>query len=108
MEEKMPKANNALKSQWKHRLEMWQSSGQTIAAWCREQNVVVHTFYYWRSKLMPATKVPSDSQSKFIELVDKPSGISGISIECCGVVLHIAKDFHPASLISCLQTLRKI
>src|ERR1700722_9219136 len=104
----MSKASKALKREWKQKFEIWQSSGQSIAAWCREQNIAVHRFYYWRSQLVSSVKVSNDNQNKFIELVDnKPSGISGISVECCGFIVHLAKDFHPASLINCLQTLRK-
>jgi hypothetical protein len=104
----MAKASRAYKSEWKINLEQWQSSGLTIAAWCQERNIPVHTFYYWRKKLMPVNKIALKNKNSFIELKDKPSSISGISIECCGVLLHLTKDFHSESLIHCLQTLRKI
>ncbi len=104
----MPAANKIAKAEWKHKLEQWVSSGKTMADWCREQNISIHTFYYRRSQLMSPVKVAGGDRNKFIELIDKPFGMSGISIDCCGVTVHLASDFHPASLIQCLQTLRKI
>lgn len=104
----MSAANKTIKAEWKHKLDQWQSSGQSMAAWCREQYIPIHTFYYWRSKLNSNLNVTADNQNKFIELMDKPSGMSGITIEYCGFSVHLAMDFHPTSLINCLQTLRKI
>jgi len=104
----MANANPAYKSEWKLNLEQWQSSGLTIADWCRERNIPVRVFYYWRKKLMLSSKIALEKKSSFIELRDNQSTISGITIEYCGVILHLAKDFHSGSLINCLQTLRKI
>lgn len=104
----MAKVSPAYKSQWKLNIEQWQSSGLNIAAWCREHNIPVHVFYYWQKKLKLTSRIAIENKSSFFELKDKPSSISGISIEYCGVVLHLAKDFHSESLIHCLQTLRKI
>ena len=56
---------------------------------------------------MPDLKISQRNEDAFVELTDKPSSKSGISIECCGVVLHLEKDFHPDSLIVCLNTVRK-
>ena len=104
----MPIANEVTKTEWKHRLEQWQVSGQTIGVWCRENNIPIRIFYYWRAKLMPLSVVPRTRHNKFVELVDKTSGTSGISVECCDVKIYLARDFHPESLINCLKTLQKL
>lgn len=95
-------------TEWELKIEQCLSSGKSMSAWCREQNISIHTFYYWRKKLRFTPNILSDNQGKFIELADKPTNLSGISIECCGLIVHLAKNFHSATLINCLQALRKI
>ena len=102
----MASANIIQKEQWQELLEQWRSSGKPITVWCREQNISVHNFYYWRDKLLPSLKKSNPSPKQFIELHDKPSGVSGISLEVSYVKVHLAKDFDPACLVNCLQTLR--
>ncbi len=104
----MPAAKEALTNQWKHRLEQWHASGQTIAVWCRERAIAIHVFYYWRKKIMPSKINPVQTQSKFVELFDSEDSTSGVSIDYYGITVRLAKDFHPESLLSCLKTLRRI
>ena len=42
-----------LKQQWKENILKQRQSGLSIAAWCRQNGIVVHNFYYWQSKLLP-------------------------------------------------------
>lgn len=101
------KSTPAYIAQWKLNLQQWQSSDLTISAWCQEHNIKQTAFYYWRNKLMPDPKSAQRNEDAFVELTDKPSCKSGISIKCYGVVLHLERDFHPDSLLACLNTLRK-
>ncbi|MDD4590340.1 MAG: hypothetical protein PHG06_07925 [Parabacteroides sp.] len=43
--------NSDLHSLWEQRLAEYENSGQTIKAWCQEQAIKEHQFYYWRKKL---------------------------------------------------------
>lgn len=113
----MPAENQTLKTQWMHRLEQWRSSGLSVKRWCRENGIPKPTFYYWRHKLNPASsklpatppsKLPATIKNKFVELIDCDLSTSGVSIEYCDMTVHLSKDFHRDSLISCLQTLRSI
>ncbi len=104
----MPAANPAQKKQWKHRLEQWQSSGLQPIEWCHKHDLLPHRFYYWRRKLMPPSKTPSENPRKFVELTDNNLSMPGISIEYRGVTVHLSRDFHPESLIRCLQAVRSI
>lgn len=36
---------------WRDRIAVQQSSGQSIRAWCRQNNHHEHAFYWWRSRL---------------------------------------------------------
>jgi len=48
----MPKTGDAVKrEQWRRRLEQFETRGQSIAEFCREEGVGTHTFYYWRKQL---------------------------------------------------------
>jgi len=33
--------------EWKTRYESWKKSGQSIAEWCRVQEIKTHQMYYW-------------------------------------------------------------
>ncbi|MGG4345112.1 IS66 family insertion sequence element accessory protein TnpA [Paenibacillus lautus] len=35
---------------WENRIAAYQESGQTMKAWCAEQNLTVHQLKYWLSK----------------------------------------------------------
>lgn len=104
----MPAANPAQKKQWKHRLEQWQSSGLQPREWCQKHDLLFHRFYYWRRKLMPPPKTPNENLSKFVELTDNNHSMTGISIEYHGVTVHLSREFHPESLIRCLQAVWSI
>jgi hypothetical protein len=109
----MPVENQSLKTLWVKRLEEWKSSGLSTKQWCRDNGIPKPTFYYWRHKLIPSNKPPAvklhlASQHKFVELLDPEPTASGISIECRGLTVQLAKGFHPESLMSCLQILRSI
>lgn len=36
---------------WEDRLAQYDSSGKSIAAWCKEQTIRENQFHYWRKKL---------------------------------------------------------
>ncbi|WP_010530098.1 IS66 family insertion sequence element accessory protein TnpA [Lentibacillus jeotgali] len=33
--------------EWKARYDAWKESGESIAEWCRDQEIKVHQMYYW-------------------------------------------------------------
>ncbi|MFS0647565.1 IS66 family insertion sequence element accessory protein TnpA [Siminovitchia sp. 179-K 8D1 HS] len=37
--------------EWKARYDAWKESGQSVAAWCRDQNIKVHQMYYWVNQI---------------------------------------------------------
>ena len=47
----MAKADARKQTEWRKRLERFQSSGLTIAQFCRNENIPTHTFYYWGRRL---------------------------------------------------------
>lgn len=99
------------KQQWKENILKQRESGLSIACWCRKNNIVVHSFCYWRKKLFPKTLL---DRSSFTEISDKKKiDISdfkgaGISIEYQGIRVHIDRQFDALTLKRCLEALKDV
>jgi len=48
--------DNNLAEIWEQRLREYEQSGQTIATWCKHNNIRTNQFFYWRRKLRPEKK----------------------------------------------------
>jgi hypothetical protein len=86
---------------WKERILQQKSSGLSIERWCRENQVVVCQFYYWKSKLF----LKRIDASSFTELVDTKN--TGINIEYNGMRIHLDPNFDAATLKRCLSVIRE-
>lgn len=64
---------------WEARLERYRASGLSVARFCREEGVAVHTFYYW------AKQLGTDSGST-------PSRAGGTALPRASVVAKTAGD----------------
>ena len=47
----MAKADARKRAEWQRTLKRFESSGLTIAQFCREEKIPVHAFYYWGKRL---------------------------------------------------------
>ena len=45
-----------VKRHWSEKITVWQNSGLSIAAWCRQNGESYHRFLYWRRRLQQTTK----------------------------------------------------
>ncbi len=99
----MPKPiSDDLKQQWKENILEQRQSQLSIASWCRQNDVTVHTFYYWQSRLFPK---PLLDRSAFLEAAEEDKSV-GITLECQGVNLYIKEHFNPSVLKKCLEVLK--
>lgn len=66
-------------TEWSTLIDGQKHSGQTVAAWCREHNIGIRRFYYWRKQLTPSCSCSSKvniiepdrtSDNSFIEVTD--------------------------------------
>ncbi len=73
--------------QWTEKITAWRRSGQSVAAWCRQNDVTYHRFLYWRKRLQQ-TMVPVPTP--FVELTFEHTYLA---VECNGVTLHIERGF---------------
>ncbi|HEY1683248.1 MAG TPA: hypothetical protein VGG19_00675 [Tepidisphaeraceae bacterium] len=55
---------NGTAEAWRQRIAMQRSSGQSIRAWCRQNNLHEHAFYWWRSRLGLSPKLPARRQRR--------------------------------------------
>ena len=62
------KVNQALRDEWRKRIEQQQHSGATVAEFCQREGVSAATFYAWKRKLQtkrsPQTKKMPPHQKK--------------------------------------------
>jgi hypothetical protein len=91
-----------LKQQWKDRINEQRSSSLSISLWCRQNEILVHNFFYWQSKLFPKTI----DHSTFTEISEE-SKATEIIIEYKGFNIHLNQHFDPDTLKRCLEVFKK-
>ena len=100
----MPKPSSPEKKlEWEEKIRQQRESGLSIERWCRQNQILPHTFHYWKDRLFPK---PPLTRSCFTELSPKQG--TGICIEYHGIRIHIDKSFDPATLKSCMSALKGI
>ncbi|WP_164670456.1 IS66 family insertion sequence element accessory protein TnpA [Virgibacillus doumboii] len=62
--------------EWKARYDDWKESGQSIAGWCRDQEIKVHQMYYWvqrfeKDMISPEPEA-TETQWLTVQVDDKP------------------------------------
>jgi hypothetical protein len=94
-----------IKQHWKENILKQRVSGLSIAAWCRQNEVRTHIFYYWRNKLFPKTPL---SRSEFTEIKhgNDLTGL-GIILEYQGFSIRLDQHFDSSVLRKCLEVLKQ-
>ena len=64
---------------WQSTLDRQQSSGLSVAAFCRQESLSDKTFYLWRRRLRSEVRIRTEPS--FTELVVAPSPGSGAKVE---------------------------
>ena len=106
----MPKpVSDALRNQWKEKIIDQSQSGLSIAAWCRQNNIKIHTFIYWRDKCQPKSIDRSDFKEVPIQqIVDTLPKKSGISLQYQEFCIFLEQQFDATALKHCLQILKEL
>lgn len=93
---------------WQERIDSWLASGISIAKWCKEHQVVYNQFLYQKDKFNGKRRKRARAiSSQFIELTDVTSKDPGIAIECGDVKICLTSDFDEATLLRCMQVVRR-
>jgi len=94
-----------IRQQWKDNILKQHQSKLSIASWCRQTGIAVHSFYYWQKKLFSK---PAIDRSAFTEAVEeKNESASGLVLEYQGFNIHLNDQFNPSVLKRCLEVLRQ-
>lgn len=88
---------------WKQKVLAWKASGMSGPAWCKENNTPYTTFIGWKQRFENANKNQAAiPPTRFIELKDPPSSVSGITLEYQGLKICLEIGFNPTVLKQCL------
>jgi hypothetical protein len=73
----LPRSRAALRQLWSERLDRFAASGLSVVAFCRNEGLSCHTFYYWKHKLTAQTAAPADQSPRLlpVRLLDQPSPV---------------------------------
>lgn len=104
---------------WSSKLKAWQSSGLSAPKFCKQQNLSIHVFKYWKQKLskvfekstlVPVSIIPNKSLSQHKQSLSVlGSQGSGLSIHVDNrLQISIDADFNPKTLIKLVKTLESL
>lgn len=109
-------------NQWIKRVQECRSSGQTIAAWCKEHNIRQSSYFYWLKRIrqtaceaLPAIQegdhpiVPltlPTSAVDFGPMDEDPS--PGIVVHCGAITLEIRNTASPTLIENTLRALHYV
>lgn len=101
----MPKPFSLQRHQeWKERILEQRASGFSIQRWCSQNDITIHSFYYWKQKLFPKANI---DKSCFKEITPE-AGHSGITIKYLDFSINIDQKFDVYTLKECLEVLKEL
>lgn len=92
---------------WRKRIEACQSSGLSIAQWCRENKVNPSAYYHWRKRLSvssPSFADPAGWVQVHVREEDRTSK-SPILIRLGDVIIEVSQGFDPRLLHDVVRVL---
>ncbi len=95
-------ANNDKMQKWEIIIRNQQESKLSAEKWCLQNNISIHTFKYWKTRLGLVLK-----RSSFIEIeTSKPTEF--LILECNNVRIHVDSSFNGSLLQRCLIAIKAI
>ncbi|NLI12488.1 MAG: transposase [Peptococcaceae bacterium] len=97
---------------WERRFKEFESSGKSIAAWCKEHSIKENQFFYWRKKLR-SDQPEHDQPVKWLSLgidvsrEERPAG-DLISIHVGQAAIEVKKGFDKELLRDILKVLQAL
>jgi hypothetical protein len=96
------------REKWSKIVSQWEASGKIPSVWCRENNLCYKSFLYWRNRLKSSKDPCHEQKPHFVELSDKDTQATGITLSYRGFSLAISKEFEFEILVHVLRALEKI
>lgn len=95
---------------WTSRIMACRSSGMTIRAWCRENQVPEKSFYYWQRQLFDAvSRQKNPGQPAFAENTlpqPKQTTVPAVTVRCSGMEADIYNGADAAVIETVLRILK--
>ncbi len=89
---------------WQRHSDGYSRSGLTRAAYCKQHDINVQTFSYWRHRLK--------TEREPIKLVQLPATVTqptaALRVEVNGYGIEVCQGFSPASLAAVVRVLREL
>lgn len=89
---------------WTKLIKEQETSGKSVASWCREHQISYSEFMY-HVKRLPLVKI---SKGPFIEQHEDTLNQTWIEITTIGARLTLSRKFNKQALIRLLETLKKL
>jgi transposase-like protein len=103
-------ANDELRKKWEARISEFKASGQSGAAWCAENNVNLHQFYYWVRQFKSSNSVDvKTSKWLSLEISNQSQDLtSNLLVRIGEVTIEVKPDYNPDLLLNVIRTLRTL
>jgi hypothetical protein len=85
MEVLMEAKNSGKADAWRKHIAAQQAGGQSVRAWCQQNDCAEHAFYWWRAKLglSPGKRRP-DKRLSFAQVVVQPAAVEPLRLQLTG------------------------
>lgn len=97
---------------WKTHYETWKDSGQSIAGWCRSQDINIHQMYYWvkrfETDVMPSK--PGATEWLAVQVDDEMASSKdrdSIFIHLDAISVEVRPDADVDLLVDILEVLKQ-
>lgn len=95
---------------WTSRIMACRSSGMTIRAWCRENQVPEKSYYYWQRQLFETVSRQNHFvQPAFAEITPlqaKQAAVPAVTVRCSGMEADIYSGADAATIEAVLRVLK--
>lgn len=99
-----------LRKEWETRIGEFKDSGQSGAAWCAENNVNVHQFYYWMRRFKTSESTEAQS-SKWLSLEvsnQVQETTNNLLVRVGEVTIEVKPGYNPELLLNVIRTIRTL
>lgn len=94
---------------WKNHLEKWQQSNLTQVDYCKQNDLIVHRFAYWKKRLLPDNPAVSFVPLQISANLPVPAGKSALNLFTAnGYRIEVTSGFDPATLKQLIKVVHSL
>lgn len=98
-------------SLWERRIKEQKASGITEQAWCKQNQLTKHTYYYWHKRICVASNPPIEKQTLFVEVkpeTESKKTVKKLQIQWRDLQLEISDSAEAALAAELISHLQKL